>query len=333
MDLRAFDLNLLVTFDAIDRERSVNGAAARLGLSQPAMSYTLSKLRRQFGDQLFVRTSHGMLPTPLSERLRDPVRRTLATVRDEVLAPQEFDPRASTRTFVFCMSDVGETVFLPILVNHLQRVAPGINVRTLNLPRATVAEALHSGDADLAVGYFPELLKGGIFQQLLFRHTYLCMVRRDHPTVRDTLTPKQFVALPHLLVGPEGKSHEVFERDLVRLGVRRRILARVNNFLAALPLIEHSDMIVTVPHAIGAMFAERHNLKVLAPPFKTAPIVIRQHWQRRFQSDPAHRWMRQLIYELFGASGLYNNAGAADTPKRIRPSGSRSRAPTAPRLR
>jgi DNA-binding transcriptional LysR family regulator len=298
-DIRKVDLNLLVVFDVLLRLQSATRAAAELGMSQPAISLALNKLRKALGDPLFVRGSRGVGESPRAEGLAVPVRQVLDQIRNDVLRQPSFDPAATERTFTFNMADVGELVFLPRLRAHLQAAAPGANIRTVSTPPGELAAALESGEVDLAVGYFPHLQGAAIYQQRLFGHTFVCIVRKDHPVVRAQMTKKQFLEADHVVVDQEGKSHELFEETLAAQGLVRRVALRVPHFLAVPLIVAESDLVVTVPYAIGASFAKMADLRLLRPPIEVARAEVKQHWHARFHHDRANRWIRGVVAALF----------------------------------
>jgi DNA-binding transcriptional LysR family regulator len=299
MDIRKVDLNLLVVFDMLLRLRSVSRAAEALGMSQPAMSLALKKLRAVFADPLFVRGSRGLAPTPRAEQLGVPLQQVLDQIKSDVLRQPTFDPATTERTFTFNMADVGELVFLPRIRGHLEEMAPGANIKTVSTPPGQLAEALQSGEVDLAVGYFPDLQGAAIYQQRLFSHTFVCIVRRDHPVFGTQITRKQFLDARHAVVHQEGKSHELFEEALAAQGMRRRIVLSIPHFLAIPLVIAESDLIVTVPYAIGVSFVKMANLKLLRPPIEVGPAEVKQHWHARFHHDQVNRWIRGVVAELF----------------------------------
>jgi DNA-binding transcriptional LysR family regulator len=299
MDIRKVDLNLLVVFEMLLRLQSVTRAAEALEMSQPAMSLALKRLRKMFADPLFVRGSHGLSPTPRAEQLAVAVQHVLDQIKNDVLRQPEFDPTTTERTFTVNMADVGELVFLPQLHARVSAVAPDANIRTVSTPPAQLAEALQSGEVDLAVGYFPGLQGAAIYQQRLFSHSFVCILRKDHPLSGGQITKKQFLEAHHAVVHQEGKSHEVFEEALAAQGMHRRIVLSIPHFLAIPLLLAESDLIVTVPYAIGVSFARMANLKMLRPPIHVAPAEVKQHWHVRFHHDPANRWLRGLVEELF----------------------------------
>src|SRR5438128_11569919 len=206
VNIQDVDLNLLRVFDAVLRERAVTAAAARLGLTQPAVSNALARLRAVFGDALFVRTPAGMEPTPFARGVAEPVRQALALLESALSHGPGFDPGTATRAFRFYMSDVGQVEFLPPLVERLQRVAPGVRLEAVAVDLEDVADALGSGALDIVVGFLPGL-GPPIARRALFRDPYVCLMRADHPIKR--LTRKKFLAASHALVTYRAGGHRV----------------------------------------------------------------------------------------------------------------------------
>lgn len=299
MDITDVDLNLLVVFDALLRTRSVSRAARQLRMSQPATSLALNRLRKTFGDPLFVRTSRGIHPTPFSEAMAAPLEAIIDRIRADLLQQPTFDPATAQRTVTFNMQDIGELVFLPQILERLSELAPGLQLRTVNLPMPELERALRTGEVDLAVGHFPELMSAALYQQRLFTHTFVCIVRADYPTVGGELTRKQFLEGRHAVVHPAGQINDSLEAELQQQGLSRRISVRIEHFLAVPTMLERSDLIFTVPYAIGASLARLAAIKLVKPPFKARPRVVRQHWHSRFHNDPANRWLRGLVADLF----------------------------------
>lgn len=300
MDMKNVDLNLLKVFAALAEQRSVTRAAESLGLSQPATSAALARLRRLLSDPLFVKSGAEMRPTPRAAQLAAPVRQILTVLRDEVLSAQSFDPATTRRSFTVLTPDIGELHFLPPLLARLTRDAPMATLRSLSMPRHAAAEALESGVADLAIGYFPDLARAGFFQQRLFRNEHVCIVRRDHPRIGRTLTLRQFLAASHAVVRPDGREH-VFEQFLQARGWQRRVQLEVAHFMSLLPVISTSDLIATVPRDLAEMCVRFGDIRVVDTPMKTPVIEVRQSWHQRFHKDAAHAWLRGAVQALFTA--------------------------------
>ncbi len=298
MDIRSIDMNLLVVFDAMIEHRSVTRAAEAIGLSQPAMSAAVARLRNWFDDPLFVKTGAEMKATPRALALAKPVRRVIETVKDEILQKSGFDPEKTDRTFTILMPDIAEVNFLPKLLARLSQVAPNARLRTISKSRPGAAEALESGEAELAMGYFPDLHKAGFFRQKLFDTPHVCIVRAHHPTVGDKLTVKQYLDLSHAVVQPDGREH-VFELFLDQRGLKRRVLLKLSHFMSLLPVIENSDLIATVPLDLAEVCQRYANIRVLDAPIKSPVIAVSQFWHRRFHKDPANIWIRGVIHAVF----------------------------------
>ena len=298
MDIRSVDLNLLVVFDAMVEHRSVTRAAEALGLSQPAMSAAVARLRALFDDPLFVRTGAEMRPTPRAAELSASVRHVVRTIKTDILQRSVFDPAVSSRTFTLLMPDIAEVNFLPRILSSLAGEAPHANLKTLAMPRHAAAESLESGAAELALGYFPDLHKAGFFQQRLIRNSHVCLVRQGHPTIGKKMTMPQFLAATHAVVKPDGREH-VFEQFLQKKGLKRRVLVELSHFMSLLPIVESSDVIATVPRDLAAFCARHGQVRYVETPMKSPVIDVHLFWHRRFQKDPAHTWLRGAIHRLF----------------------------------
>src|SRR5512139_1413934 len=198
MNVQGLDLNLLRVFDAVLRDRSVTGAAQHLGLTQPAVSNALARLRKLLGDALFVRTPRGVDATPFARELAEPVRQALALLESALAHGPGFDPATATRAFRFYMSDLGQIEFLPPLVERAQRVAPGVRLEAVAMEVEDIGDALAAGSLDLAVGFLPGL-GPPVRRQPLFRDPYVCLMRADHPAAGARLTKKVFLECSHAL--------------------------------------------------------------------------------------------------------------------------------------
>ncbi len=295
MDL---DLNLLRVFDAIATEGSVTVAGERIGLSQPAMSNALSRLRQLFDDPLFVRTPRGMRPTPFAQQLALPVREALRLIQGALQQHAGFDARTSGNTFRLFMSDIGEMVFLPGLLERIKHDAPGVKIEVVRIPIKEVHTALEAGEIDLAVGFLPGLTTG-MRAQPLFREHYVCMLRADHPLIGAKLSRKQFCEAAHVLVSYAGTGHQVIEETFLAEGLNERIAVRVPHFLVVPMILARTDLLVTVPSRVAAVFALLGNFKVLGLPVAMPSFEVRLHWHERFHQDPANCWLRQVMTELY----------------------------------
>jgi len=300
MDMKAVDLNLLVAFDAMVEQRNVTRAGEAIGLSQPAMSAAVARLRALFDDALFVRSGAEMKPTPRALELAAPVRRVIDTVRTDILQRSAFDPATTDRTFTIITPDIGEINFVPRLLARFAEAAPAAHLRAVARPRLAAAEGLESGSAELAVGYFPDLQKAGFYQQKLFDNPHVCLVRRDHPTIGSRLTLKEYLAASHAVVRPDGREH-VFEQFIQQRGLQRRVLVELSHFMSLLPVIEGSDMVATVPRDLADVCLRYGRLRAVEPPIKSPVIAVHQFWHARFHKDPAIVWLRGIVQSLFTA--------------------------------
>jgi DNA-binding transcriptional LysR family regulator len=298
MNIREADLNVLGVLAAMYEHQSVTQAARALGLSQPAMSAALARARAMFGDPLFVRAAGGMRPTVRAQELAEPLNRVLEAIRTDILGGARFHPATAQRRFTLITPDIGEIAFLPKLLARLSAQAPRVDVRTLAMPPTAIEHALVSGAADLAVGLFPDLTKAGFYQQRLFRNSFISLARRGHPQLREPLTLKAFLEASHVVVRPEGRTHDLFERELQKRGHVRRIRLEIPHFLSLPTLVASSDLMATVPRDIGLAFARLSKLRTLEPPLNVG-FDVKQYWHGRARNDSANAWLRQQVWELF----------------------------------
>ena len=292
------DLNLLTVFDRVLRERSITRAAESLGLSQPAISNALARLRALTRDRLFVRAPAGMVPTAYAERIAPAIGQSLDAIRSALQRDTDFDATTSDRCFTLYVTDLGEAYFLPRLVARLAAAAPGIRFRTLPTPRDHPAAALQAGTVDLAIGNLPDL-ESGFYQQRLFRERYVCIVRDAHPFIGARLTPKRFEQAGHVLAAPSGTGHAAIERFLLEHGGRRAIAVEVQHFLAVPAIVAQTDLVGIVPTRIGRQALRDHPVRLVELPMAIPPFIVKQCWHARAHHDPGNRWLRRQIAELF----------------------------------
>jgi DNA-binding transcriptional LysR family regulator len=297
---RSFDLNLLPVLVTIYDHGSVSAAASHLGLSQSAVSAALSRLRLKYGDPLFHRTGHGMEATVRMHGLIGPLREALARVDSTLASEPAFTPLTTKRTFTFAMSDLGEMVFMPKILHRIRQLAPHAAVRSVAATPAQIERGLETGEIDLAVGYFPDLREKSFMEKHLFFHHFVCLVRAKHPIAATTLSLSQFLSLEHAVVYGAGRSYEIFERFLKSKKIHRRVVLQTPHFMSIPSIISQSDLIVTVPHAVGMFVQSAHmNIRIVQPPMRTPKIDLKQYWHRNFQHDPKSKWLRELVASLF----------------------------------
>jgi DNA-binding transcriptional LysR family regulator len=297
--MNTFDLNLLRVFDAVWRHGHLGRAAAELQLTQSTLSHALARLREQIGDPLFVRTGHGMQPSARAVRLAPVVELMLANVRDHVLTAPDFEPKTTHRTFTIAMTDVGEIAFLPRLLHQFAIDAPFANVRAVSSGPQDLPAALASGRVDLAVGYFPDLQGADTFQQRLFTDQFVCLVRTGHPAVKGKLTQKLYQEMAHVVVQTEGRMQEITDEYFKAHGIQRREALRLPHFFSIATVIAATDLIVTVPEPLASVLGRLADVQVLKSPYEIPSFDVKQHWHRTQHQEPANRWLRELVWQLF----------------------------------
>lgn len=295
-NLHAIDLNLLIAFDALLEEGSVTKAAQRVGLSQPAMSNALRRLRKAIGDELLVRTKAGMVPTPRALELAGPVRDALTTLSRALEDHGRFDPATAERRFTLAANDYAEMVLLPALAQMLAQRAPGVDLRVRILGDLP-GSALESGEIDLAVGAFQDM-PGSFRQQGLFRDRFVCVVRPDHPDIQGSLSLDQYTRHPHVLIAPRARGQGVVDHVLAQRGLKRRVAVSVPHFSVAPMLVAQTDHVLTLASRVACAFGAALGLQLLEPPVQLPQFTIRQVWHQRFQQDPAHVWLRGCLAEI-----------------------------------
>jgi len=294
--LGSVDLNLLVALDALLVDRNVTRAAARVGITQSAMSHALSRLRALTGDELLVRGAAGMTATVRAEALTVPVRRALDEIARALAPPEAFDPSTAVRRIVLGTSDYGELVLMPRIVARLARDAPGIDLRC-----QTVADDLTSlatGKVDLAIAPLRDE-RPGIYARRLFDERFVCVVRKRHPLAAKKLTVARFAAASHALIAPRGTEGGYVDDALARLGLRRRVAIAVPHFLIAPHIAAASYLLLTLAGRVADVLAKPLGLVVLTPPpeLRLEGFTMSAVWHERTHEDPAHRWLRGVVAE------------------------------------
>lgn len=294
----SLDLDQLRVFDHLHRERHLTRAARQVGLSQPAMSRALGRLREAFGDPLFVRTPRGMLPTPRAEQLapeiRDLLQRASALVR-----PPDLDLATLDRAFVIGSVDFLEADLIPRLAALLAREAPRASITSRPLDGGA-SEALASGRFDLAIGVRPTLPADAMTTHL-FDDDFVCAVRGDHPTVKRSLSLARFVALSHVLIAPRGEPGSPVDAALSQQGLSRRIAVRTHTFLSAPLIVAQTDLVLTGPRRVLVPMAEPYRLRLFPPPVTLRSFAVHQAWHARVHQDPTHAWFRGAVKRVAAA--------------------------------
>ncbi len=294
MHMGALRLIQLQLVDAIARSGNLTDAAKQIGLTQPAASHALARLRRDLEDPIFVRTSAGMRPTPYGIRLTAAVREALQVLRNGLDREQDFEPGSSKRTFNVFMSDFGQLLYLPPLLARLSSEANGITLRVRPLPEKAPHLMLESGEVDLAIGTFTTLISG-CMQRRLFQDRYVCVVRKDHPAFEHGMSAEAFRNVPHALADASGYVHELLDRWLARQRVRRNVKLHVPHYLVLPLVIARSDLLAIMASRVAEVFAEIVPLKIMPPPTKVPAYDVKLFWHERFHREPANRWFRDFV--------------------------------------
>lgn len=305
MNFRRIDLNLLGVFHAIFETRSVTLAAERFGITQPAMSNALARLRELCGDALFVPTSNGMQPTPYALEIADTIGEALRDVQAALGHRKSFDPAVNEKTFRFHLTDMGQMYFLPPLLAHLEKVAPIARIEAETLSLDALRDAMEDGRIDFALGKLPKLGGRGIRSRILFSERYDVLMRVGHPASAARLTEPAFLAAAHAIVSTASGGHRIIEETLMKAGAR--IALRVPNFTVIPMILERADMMVTVPHRLALALSAANKLAVHPLPLDIPPFNVSAFWHERFDADPAIAWMRRELFQLFGET---NTIGA-----------------------
>jgi DNA-binding transcriptional LysR family regulator len=301
MKLRDFDLNLLVILHELLKQGSVSKAAESLGVSQPAVSNSLNRLRKLLGDDLFLRTSRGFAPTRLADSMTGPIAHALETILSAINNTSGFDPKTSERRFDVGLTDIGEMYCLPDLLRVLPKYGPGIAIRSIRNSSVDLKAEMESGQVDLAIGLLTDL-DFGFFQRRLFSQRYVCMFRRNHPLMSQGLTFEAFKSADHISVTSEGKGHSAIEAVLDRAVIKRKIKLWVPQFVAVGPILRSTDLIAVVPETYARRIFESADLIFSPCPVELPETTINILWHAQHHRDPGNRWLRQLIFDQASAA-------------------------------
>lgn len=291
MNLRQFDLNLLVALDVLLAERNVTKAGERLHLSQPAMSGILSRLRHSFGDELLVRVGRNLEPTALAADLAGPVHECVQQIQDLLNTKRPFAPETEQQSFRIGASDYVALLMGP-LIERLLKLAPGISVRFVALAPTTV-DKVAAGELDF--GIIPFEPEHDLPSISLFEDSWTCAVWSKHPTVGDTMSLEEFLALPHLAFSFYGEQFTLAHDYLHELGYHSKIVASTETFSTAPFLLQGATLATIVPKRLGERLQSAADIKLIGLPFNAPPFLERLIWNPRFTASPAHAWMRAQI--------------------------------------
>jgi DNA-binding transcriptional LysR family regulator len=295
MDIRAVDLNLLKAFDALIGERNVTRAAGRIGLSQPAMSHALSRLRGLFADDLFVRTQSGMEPTAHAREIAPLVTTAIEHIEAALNLGVGFDPAKSAGIFTAGMAEYAEVALVGPLAAAFAREAPRATLRLLPLNGAEAGEQLERGGIDVAVAHLRGV-PNSIESRTLLRDPFVVILRKGHPIAAAPLSIEAYAGQSHILVSPRGDTSGAIDRILVDFGLRRRISLLVATYLALPAALAGSDLIATVPSRTARQIAATAEIEILPLPFDLS-ATMSMAWHRRAASEPAQAWFRSLLLD------------------------------------
>ena len=295
MNLNKVDLNLFVVFDAIYTEANLTRAGQIIGITQPAVSNALARLRESFNDPLFVRTAQGMVPTPMAQNIITPVRSALALLRVSVQESRTFNPLQANKTFRISMTDLTEAVVLPPLFQRLRKQAPSVVVESLLSHRRETTSDLAAGRLDFAIDA-PLNTDPQVRHVKLMEDRYVCAMRPAHPLAgQPSISLDEYLGLTHIHISTRRNGLGQVDLALGKMGLQRKITLRSQHYLMASNVLQHTDMVMTVPER----FARRHALHFVALPLNELPNVeTHLYWHESTEQDPANRWMRELLIEL-----------------------------------
>ncbi len=301
MSFLTLDLNLLRVFDAVMTEQNLTRAASRLAMTQPAVSNAVKRLRDALGDELLIRTAHGVKPTARAESLWPAVRRALADL-EEAVAPRSFELAKAHVTFRMAMADATAGLLLPPLVRVIEKDAPGIDIRMVPLTTREPRPLLLRGDIDLAIGFFPGVvaqLQGAtetpIRHERLYAGQYVCVMRKEHPLADKELSLDAYCQANHLLVSFSGRARGLVDDALLSLNKERRILLTVNQFFTAGKVVANSDLIMVLPRHLIEATGMTNALVAKELPFAMPEVHIDMLWHERDARSPGHQWLREQL--------------------------------------
>lgn len=298
MHVSDLDMTQLRLLEAIAETGSLTAAAGLVSLSQSAASHSLARLRKACGDALFVRAGHRMLPTPYGEQICETARDALRTLRNGFRGPRSFDAATSQRIFTIYMSEAGQLVFLPKLLQLLKKVAPSVRLRVLRVPEENPSHALESGEVDLAIGHITTMTTG-FHRRRLVNEQYVCIACRNNSALHDNITLDEYRTAHHAIADKSGMAHWIVDRALEVRGIKRQIGLVVPEFLALPFVIYGSEMIATVPQRVAEQFSQLLPIKIMPMPIKLDSYEVLLLWHERAHRDAANRWLRHSLAALF----------------------------------
>lgn len=297
----SLDLNLVRVFVTLFDARSVTLAAERLHVTQPSVSYALSRLRDLFDDRLFIRSREGMEPTFTAMQIYPSLRDSLAQIDNVLESNREFDPQHSRRRFRLALTDLGEMALLPRILAHIHPIAPDIELEVIALEIDKVGEWLATGKVNAVICSRP-ITTPGIERRVILNERYVCLLNRDHTSIGNHLSLEQFIAARHAVVAASS-GHGLAEDVIHELGIQRKVSLVVPHFSILPRILQESDLLVILPQQIAAAFEREAPLKALELPFEVPPFDVALYWQEYTTRSPAQRWFCENIIEAIASSG------------------------------
>ena len=296
MNLKETDLNLFIAFDVIYTEKNLTKAGQVLGITQPAVSNALSRLRELFGDDLFIRTSKGMIPTPVANQIIKDVRSALSLIQNTISETEKFDPSIAEMTFKISIGDSSEYRLLPLLIKELAEIAPKIKVETYLTPRKDAPRELASGTIDFSIDP-PVHSDPHLRHEKIYEEDYVMIVRKDHPILSlKEIAIEDYLKLSHIHISNRKTGLGHVDMALYRLGLSRDISLRAQHFLVAPYIVEQSDLAITTTKG----FAVDRDLAWRELPFEIEPLILHLYWHEAKDSDPSTKWMKELMLKTYG---------------------------------
>jgi len=297
MNLTKIDLNLFHIFDIIYTEQNLTRAGQILGITQPAVSNALARLRESFNDVLFTRTAQGMMPTPVAQNVIPSVREALLLLRTSVQEGHCFDPSTSSKRYKLSIPDIEECTLMPDLVPVLSQHAPNISLKTTHHRETELTNDLTTGALDIAIEG-PCKVPPNIRQLKIKEEDRVCVARNDHPTIQGTLSLQQYADAQHLTISASNNHTSFLDTELARLGIKRNIVIETHTHFSSPPLILMTDYILTVPRALGLSFQSHLGMQVFDLPLEIPPIQTYLYWHENAENDPSNQWMRDHIIKV-----------------------------------
>ena len=296
MKIKDTDLNLFIAFDVIYTEKNLTKSGQVLGITQPAVSNALARLRDLFNDELFIRTSRGMIPTPVANQLIGDIRNALSLIQNTISVSEKFDPSTAEMTFKISIGDTSEYRLLPLLIKQLAEIAPKVKVETYLTARKDAPRELASGAIDFSID--PPLQSDQhLKHEKIYQEDYVMIVREDHPILKkQKITIEDYLDLSHIHISNRKTGMGHVDMTLYKLGLTRDIYLRAQHFLVAPYIVEQSDMAITTTKG----FAVDRNLAWRELPFHIDPLVLHLYWHENNDNESSSKWMRDLMLKTYG---------------------------------